>query len=381
VDEPVAKPAPAAPAASIEIPAPARQPEKLPAPVAASPSFTAGLPSATSGAASAPAPARTPQQPSPEKPQPSADSLFEKPAEATPSPSPAIVGSAPSFTFGGANTEPESKGGNKKILLGAVAAVVIIAAAYVGWAQFHGHSTAPATTQVATQPAAVQPQPAKPASVPPTTPASKPAAATSTPSVAPENEPSSSATDDADSAPQEITLKSTRSSAKPSSPAPSKAVEEETPAAAPMVVKGGKVPVTQTKPAAADAPAPSLIGMAAPGAGAPPPNFVSGTNNAVKPVLQTLNISQGVSQGLVIKKVSPSYPSTALRMRTEGTVQLLATVSKDGDITHIKVLSGDPQLTKAATDAVKQWKYKPYLLNGEPVEIQTQITVNFKLPR
>jgi protein TonB len=98
-------------------------------------------------------------------------------------------------------------------------------------------------------------------------------------------------------------------------------------------------------------------------------------------MLQTLNISQGVSQGLLIKKIAPSYPASSLRMRVEGTVQLLATVSKDGDITHIKVLSGEPQLTKAASDAVKQWKYKPYLLNGEPVEIQTQITINFRLPK
>jgi periplasmic protein TonB len=60
---------------------------------------------------------------------------------------------------------------------------------------------------------------------------------------------------------------------------------------------------------------------------------------------------------------------------------LMATISKAGEISHIKMLSGDAQLTKAAADAVKQWKYKPYLLNGEPVEIQTQVTVNFKLPR
>ena len=65
----------------------------------------------------------------------------------------------------------------------------------------------------------------------------------------------------------------------------------------------------------------------------------------------------------------------------EGSVELLATVSKDGNITHVKVISGDTQLAKAASDAVKQWKYKPYQLNGEPVEIQTQVTVNFKLPQ
>ena len=69
-----------------------------------------------------------------------------------------------------------------------------------------------------------------------------------------------------------------------------------------------------------------------------------------------------------------------MRMHIEGTVELMATISKDGNITHIKVLNGDAQLAKAASDAVKQWKYKPYLLNGEPVEIQTQVTVNFKLP-
>jgi len=60
---------------------------------------------------------------------------------------------------------------------------------------------------------------------------------------------------------------------------------------------------------------------------------------------------------------------------------LLATISKTGEISQVKVLSGDSQLTKAATEAVKQWKYKPYLLNGEPVEIQTQVSIIFKVPR
>jgi periplasmic protein TonB len=58
----------------------------------------------------------------------------------------------------------------------------------------------------------------------------------------------------------------------------------------------------------------------------------------------------------------------------------MATVGKDGTISGIKVLSGDAMLAKAATDAVRQWKYHPYLLNGEPVEIETQITVSFKVP-
>jgi protein TonB len=87
-----------------------------------------------------------------------------------------------------------------------------------------------------------------------------------------------------------------------------------------------------------------------------------------------------VSQGLLIKKVQPAYPPNALRMRLEGAVQIQATIGKSGNIAAVKILSGEPILAKAAVDAVKQWKYKPYYLNGEPVEIQTQITVNFKLP-
>jgi len=75
------------------------------------------------------------------------------------------------------------------------------------------------------------------------------------------------------------------------------------------------------------------------------------------------------------------YPRTAIEMKIEGAVQLMAVVTKNGGISETKVLSGDKTLAQAAVEAVKKWKYKPYLLNGEPVDIQTQITVNFKLPR
>jgi protein TonB len=67
-------------------------------------------------------------------------------------------------------------------------------------------------------------------------------------------------------------------------------------------------------------------------------------------------------------------------MHLQGAVELLANIGKDGSITSIKLLSGDSVLSRAAIDAVKQWKYKPYYLNDQPVEIQTQITVKFKLP-
>jgi TonB family protein len=92
-------------------------------------------------------------------------------------------------------------------------------------------------------------------------------------------------------------------------------------------------------------------------------------------------VSQGVSQGLLVKKVPPVYPPMALQLRKDGAVALLATVSREGSITGVKVVSGDAMLAKAAVEAVRQWKYRPYLLNGAPVEIETQITINFHLPR
>jgi protein TonB len=131
--------------------------------------------------------------------------------------------------------------------------------------------------------------------------------------------------------------------------------------------------------ATTDATAPSVAAIA-PGNSGALPNLMA-QSKAPTPVLQTLTVSQGVSQGLLLKKTQPTYPASALRMHIEGAVQLMATISKNGDISAVKILSGDAQLARAAADAVKRWKYKPYLLNGEPVEIQTQVTVKFKLPR
>ena len=97
-----------------------------------------------------------------------------------------------------------------------------------------------------------------------------------------------------------------------------------------------------------------------------------------RPSLATIRISQGVSQGLLIKRVQPKYPPAALAVRAQGAVQIEATIDKEGNVTNLKVLSGDPILAHAALEAVRQWRYKPYYLDGDPVEIQTQITVNFK---
>jgi protein TonB len=94
---------------------------------------------------------------------------------------------------------------------------------------------------------------------------------------------------------------------------------------------------------------------------------------------QRVRVSQGVTQGLRIRFVQPNYPPLARQARIQGTVILQAEISKTGDIENLQVISGHPMLAPAALDAVKQWKYKPYILNGEPVEVDTQITVNFNL--
>jgi len=92
-----------------------------------------------------------------------------------------------------------------------------------------------------------------------------------------------------------------------------------------------------------------------------------------------VRVSQGVTQGLLIRKVQPAYPPLARQARIQGTVLLAAEISKDGTIENLHLISGHPMLAPAAIEAVKQWKYKPYILNGEPVEVETQITVNFTL--
>jgi protein TonB len=73
------------------------------------------------------------------------------------------------------------------------------------------------------------------------------------------------------------------------------------------------------------------------------------------------------------------YPKLALNARVQGNVQLKAIISKTGEVTDLQVLSGHPLLVPAALNAVRQWHYRPYLLNGDPVEIETNITVNFSI--
>jgi protein TonB len=92
-----------------------------------------------------------------------------------------------------------------------------------------------------------------------------------------------------------------------------------------------------------------------------------------------VNISAGVAVGMLIQKTMPVYPPIAKAARVSGTVVLQATISKTGTIENLKVISGPAMLQQAAMDAVRSWRYRPYLLNNDPVEVDTTVNVIFTL--
>jgi len=94
---------------------------------------------------------------------------------------------------------------------------------------------------------------------------------------------------------------------------------------------------------------------------------------------QKLRVSSGVIDGMALSKPTPLYPPIARQAHISGTVVLQATISKQGTIENLHVVSGHPMLVQSALQAVRQWRYKPYYLNGEPVEVETTINVNFNL--
>jgi protein TonB len=137
--------------------------------------------------------------------------------------------------------------------------------------------------------------------------------------------------------------------------------EEETPAAA--GVQGGVV--GGVPGGSANGVIGGIIGSAA-----PPPKVATP---------QKLRISTGVAEGLKVHDVTPAYPQMARIAHIQGDVLLQATISKAGVIENLRAVQGHPILIQAAMDAVKQWKYKPYILNGEAVEVETTIRVQFHM--
>ena len=304
--------------------------------------------------------------------------VFESGAQVRP---PAVFGAsapAPSLSTRRSEDAGKESGGSSKILLGLVAILVMAVAGYFGWTETHGKAgkSAAGVKQVAI-PTVPQPSAAQDAAtpqikdqtgnVPAESQAGHKGGTTATKSATPGSKPSAAIA----------------SGNKPDAKAASAESDVTVTNIEPMVVtndvKRHSPAVSQAQP---DVPVPNALNIAG-GSGADKEisNIMTSTPVSVpKPVPQSIKVSQGVSQGLLIKKVQPGYPAQALAMRMQGAVQLQATINKDGSVSNLKVLSGEAILSRAAMDAVRQWKYKPYFLNGEPVEIQTQIVVNFKLP-
>ena len=99
------------------------------------------------------------------------------------------------------------------------------------------------------------------------------------------------------------------------------------------------------------------------------------------PAPKRIRVPATMAEANLVYDVAPKYPPEAGRERIEGIVVLMAVIGKDGIVRDVRVESGLPLLAQAAIEAVKQWRYRPYLLNGEPVEIDSQITINFNLSR
>jgi protein TonB len=336
------------------------------------------------GTASAPAPAK-------EKPQPVPPPVFAEPVapktpalrvneikiEEAPAESSATACYTPDDSeptpptfFPGAYDADEGEGGGKIKAIVIVVMVVLLAcsAAYLSWRNMSGkgspaeHSTPSSTTS-------------------PTSSEPKPDAGQ------PSEKPSAGQPEVSD-----ITLGGASSTSVPSKPSPSSKASAKSSAGPAeddtepevtqrLIVKNDNRSVpkpTQPKDEPVQEPTGLALGVA------PDAKAIAGLNSgpAHTPTAapEVIRVSQGVMEGLILKRVQPHYPAQAMQMRIQGPVQLQATISKSGDITNLKIVSGDGILARAAQEAVKQWKYKPYYLNGDPVEIQTQILVNFKLP-
>ena len=152
------------------------------------------------------------------------------------------------------------------------------------------------------------------------------------------------------------------------------------PSRIPIVITRGGDEASSQPP---DGPEGGGSGPFIPGALNAPPISIFGGNNppprlAPAPTARAFKTSN-LLEGNLIRRVQPVYPPLARGARIQGQVVLAAVISKAGTIDDLRVLSGHPMLVRAAIDAVSQWRYRPYILNNEPIEVETQITVNFYL--
>jgi periplasmic protein TonB len=291
---------------------------------------------------------------------------------AAPTPGLGSVSTAEAPSFASLSEEDSGgSGGSKKISIAAAILLALAALGYFGYGKLGKSSATPAAQPVSAPQNSGQPAALAPIS----SPGAAPATGTSdranfaTPTLAPKT---------ATAAPPDKALASGSNSPVISivvDPVPA----AKKPESSPLLVKSNAAGTrTHTQAEESAPPLPSTLDAASANDSALSGLMSSASSNLPKPSLATVRVSQGVSQGLLIKRVQPKYPPTALAVHAEGAVQIEATINKEGTVINPKVLSGPPVLARSALEAVRQWRYKPYYLDGTPVEIQTQITINFK---
>jgi protein TonB len=162
------------------------------------------------------------------------------------------------------------------------------------------------------------------------------------------------------------------------------------PSTSPVIFLRQPASIPHDLPPTSDDGPPSIGWSASSSPGGPGPGSPGGVINSLGTEVPVLPVPpkpaavapirvSSISEGNLTRKVQPAYPPLARSARIQGAVVLQAVISKEGMIEHLKVLTGHPMLVSAAVDAVRQWRYRPYVLNHEPVEVETQITVNFLL--
>jgi TonB family protein len=335
------------------VPAPATSPSYVTTGSAAAPALAKEAPAKEGGVSAATSAAVASE---PEK-------AVQDSGHTTPPASASQTSEAPSF--GMLSEEASAGSGNKNKILVAAGILVLAAIGYFAYGKLNTSSTATSAPQNNAQ------------SAPVAAPSAAPVSALSNPA-----QPGGSAMDATTPKTSAAVLPDKTVASAGTSPtlriAANPEPQTQKPAAAPIVVKSSTA--TAKTPASSDESAPALpnADVAASASDSSLTGLLPTASSFAKPSLATIKISQGVSQGLVIKRVAPVYPQAALAVHAQGAVQIEATITKEGNVTNLKVLSGDAVLARAAVDAVRQWRYKPYYLDGQPVEIQTQITVNFK---
>src|SRR5271157_633751 len=299
------------------------------------------------GSAAAPAPAKEVTAPPAKEnaslePAPASPSDAGPPYDAASVPVFSSVGVTDAPSFAALDEESGGSGGHKKILVAAAVILVLAGLGYLGYEKFgtSQNSRQPApnltpTSSAVTPRSAITPDRASSQTQ---TPAPKTAAA------APHDNPSSGAGN-----PPVIRIAA--------NPEPG----TKKPDSAPIVVQSNAAGAkTQAQAEESATPPPSPLAVAPANDSNLSGLMSSASPSGARPSLATVRISQGVSQGLLIKSVQPKYPPAALAIHAAGAVRIEATINKEGTVSDVKVLSGDTVLARAAVEAVRQWRYKPY---------------------